>query len=127
MTDVLEGKAGIKRLFRRTFQFRAGLQWYAVALFATLAANPYLLISTFLPSVLMGMLITSIGEELAWRGFALPRLQYRYNALTSSLVVGVFWTLFHLPLFFTLTGTSQADMSFVGFAISTMSLSILFI
>jgi len=60
-----------------------------------------LLISTFLPSVLMGMLITSIGEELAWRGFALPRLQYRYNTLTSSLIVGTFWTLFYLPLFFT--------------------------
>src|SRR5687768_8481016 len=131
VTGVLEGKAGIKRLFRRTFQFRAGLQWYAVALFAfpsiwiaaysflyegapfaTLAANPYLLISTFLPSVLMGMLITSIGEELAWRGFALPRLQFRYNTLTSSLIVGTFWTLFYLPLFFTLTGSSQANMSF---------------
>jgi hypothetical protein len=70
VTGVLEGKAGMGRLFRRTFQFRASLQWYAVALFifliiwlaaysflydgapfASLAANPSLLLSTFLPSV----------------------------------------------------------------------------
>jgi len=95
---------------------------YEGAPFVTLAANPYLPISTFLPSILMGMLITSIGEELAWRGFALPRLQFRYNTLTSSLIVGTFWTLYYLPLFFTLTGSSQANISFIGFTLSTLSL-----
>jgi membrane protease YdiL (CAAX protease family) len=66
------------------------------------------------------------GEELAWRGFALPHLQAKYNALTSSIVLGVIWTLFHLPLFFTATGSSQAEMSFVSFLISTISMTVLY-
>jgi membrane protease YdiL (CAAX protease family) len=66
------------------------------------------------------------GEELAWRGFALPRLQSKYNALTSSIILGVIWTLFHLPLFFTLTGSSQVDRSYISFLISTISLTVLY-
>jgi hypothetical protein len=41
------------------------------------------------------------------------------------LIVGVAWTIFHLPLFFT-KGAPQEDTSFVSFAISTISLSVLF-
>jgi membrane protease YdiL (CAAX protease family) len=40
------------------------------------------------------------GEELGWRGYALPRLQAERSALTASLIVGAMWALFHLPLFF---------------------------
>ena len=120
VTGVLEGKAGMKRLFRRTFQFRAGLQWYAVALFtflsiwiatysflyngapfAALAANPTLLLSTFLPSVLMGLLIPSIGEEPGWRGFALPRLQAAYGPVLGTIILGTLHGVWHLPALFT--------------------------
>ena len=66
------------------------------------------------------------GEELSWRGFALPRLQAKYNALTSSLILGVIWSLFHLPLFFTLTGPSQTDWSFSSFLLSTVGITILY-
>jgi membrane protease YdiL (CAAX protease family) len=66
------------------------------------------------------------GEEIGWRGFALPRLQAKYNALTSSLVLGMIWTIFHLPLFFTVTGSSQADWSFVSFLVSTVAMSVLY-
>ena len=37
---------------------------------------------------------------MAWRGYALDGLQRKWNAQTSSLIVGVVWTLWHLPLFF---------------------------
>jgi CAAX protease family protein len=39
-------------------------------------------------------------EELGWRGYVLDRLQARWNALTSSLILGALWALFHFPLFF---------------------------
>ena len=120
VTGVLEGRAGMARLLRRTFQFRAGLQWYAAALFTFLAiwlaaygllydgepwrnliANPSLLLSTFLPSVLLGLIIPSIGEEPGWRGFALPRLQAAYGPIIGSLILGTLHGVWHLPALFT--------------------------
>lgn len=152
VAGLTKGKEGIKHLFRKLLIARVGFRWYLFAIFG-MAVTSYLSIVLanltgllpplpilsekmppfaspveFLLNILILFLVAGIvnGEELAWRGFALPRLQSKYNALTSSLIVGVFWTLFHLPLFFTLTGSSQANMPFVGFALSTLSLSIFF-
>jgi len=44
-------------------------------------------------------------EDLGWRGFMLPLLQERYSALASSLMVGVAWAGWHLPLFLNPTTT----------------------
>ena len=41
-----------------------------------------------------------VQEEYGWRGYALDRLQTKHSALTSSLIVGVLWGFWHLPLFF---------------------------
>jgi uncharacterized protein len=120
VTGVLEGKAGMGRLFRRIFQVRAGLIWYTVALFsfltiwliaysflysaapiANLIADPSLLLTVFLPSMLFGLLIPSIGEEPGWRGFALPHLQKLYGPVIGTLILGILHGFWHLPAFFT--------------------------
>jgi membrane protease YdiL (CAAX protease family) len=120
VTGLLEGKAGMLRLFRRTFQVRAGWQWYVVVLFIFLAiwlgaysflyngvplknlmANPSLLLSAFLPSVIMGLIIPSIGEEPGWRGFALPHLQATYGPVAGTIILGTLHGIWHLPALFT--------------------------
>jgi CAAX protease family protein len=151
VTGLTQGKDGIKALFRKLLIVRVGWRWYAVTIFgfAGIAITAVELNNLFgngaklpilsaklphlsgpqliLPIVAMFVVIGLVnGEELAWRGFALPRLQAKYNALQSSLILGVIWTIFHLPLFFTVTGSAQADMSFVSFMIATVSLSVLF-
>lgn len=152
ITGRLQGKAGVRALFSKLLIAHVGIGWYLFAIFGFAAVSvaalelynlfgngPALpLLSTKLPPFSnplqlilyvapMFIVITLVnGEELAWRGFALPRLQAKYNALTSSLILGLLWTLFHLPLFFTRTGSSQVDESFVSFLISTVSLTVLY-
>ena len=55
-----------------------------------------------------------LGEELGWRGFALDRLQNKWNALVASLILGIIWATWHLPLFF-IKGTPQQGMGFGTF------------
>jgi membrane protease YdiL (CAAX protease family) len=40
----------------------------------------------------------SLGEEIGWRGFLLPGLLRRMNPLSASLVLGVVWGVWHLPI-----------------------------
>lgn len=66
---------------------------------------------SFLPTLAFATLAPLL-EELGWRGYALDRLQLRQSALVSSVILGVVWAVWHLPLFFT-EGSYQHDM--VGF------------
>jgi CAAX protease family protein len=152
VTGLTKGKAGVRALFSKLTIARVGIKWYAFAIFgfgamgilAILLSNllggsptsPILSeemshfpgpIAMVLNIVMLYLVLGLInGEELAWRGFALPRLQAKYNALTSSVILGAIWGLFHLPLFFTTTGSSQAGASFLPFVYGTIILSILF-
>ncbi len=65
----------------------------------------------------------SIQEEYGWRGYALDRLQARWNALNSSLILGVIWATWHLPLFY-IKGTNQENMVLSIFYFSTLSYAI---
>jgi membrane protease YdiL (CAAX protease family) len=122
---LTEGKSGVVGLLRRMVRWRVGLQWYAVALLlpivvilAAAALNVFLLgaqrtssvadlggWSSFLLLFLLSLLIPGFAgtwEEPGFRGYALPRLQFRYSALIASLILGVLWAFWHLP--FVVTG-----------------------
>jgi len=71
-------------------------------------------------------LIVPIFEEGGWRAFAIPRLQEKYSALVSGLVMGVIWSLWHLPSFFTV-GSDHYGMPFLWFLMTLVSVSILMV
>lgn len=120
VTRAVDGRPGTHALRRRIVQWRVGVRWYAVAIFlplliwlaaygaaltgdplAALADDPALLLTTFLPFVLIGLILPSLGEETGWRGFALPRLQALHGPLVGTLILGAFHGAWHLPAFWT--------------------------
>ncbi|MBN1370223.1 MAG: CPBP family intramembrane metalloprotease [Dehalococcoidaceae bacterium] len=72
-----------------------------------IAEQPWMIITFPIFILLFG----PVPEELGWRGYALDRLQFRWNALISSLVLGTAWALWHIPLFF-IEGTYQYNLGF---------------
>ena len=86
--------------------------------------------ATLLSSLVIAVTILFIGgglEEFGWRGYALDRMQTGNNAVIASLVLGFFWGLWHLPLFF-MQGTTQAEAAIPiwEFILQIMVLSVLF-
>jgi hypothetical protein len=66
-----------------------------------------------------------LGEEFGWRGYALPELQARWGWRRASLLLGVVWAVWHLPLFY-MAGTPQSQTPVSTFTASTIALSVLF-
>ena len=72
---------------------------------------------------LFGVMILGGGlEEVGWRGVALPELQRRLHPLATSAVLGVIWSLWHLPLFF-IRGVNQYAMNFFVFSLEILGLT----
>jgi len=69
-----------------------------------------MLVPFFLQSLLAG---SALGEEMGWRGFALPHLQQRFSALGTSVILAVGWTVWMVPLL--------ARQSALGYAMSLAS------
>ena len=59
------------------------------------------------PFIFNGFIHGGLSEEFGWRGYVLPRFQAKWNALVSSLVLGIIWGVWHLPLI-------KAGMSFTN-------------
>ncbi|MEJ5361673.1 MAG: CPBP family intramembrane glutamic endopeptidase [Spirochaetota bacterium] len=68
-------------------------------------ANPQYL----LPFAIFMLFFGPIPEELGWRGFALDHLEQSYSRIAASIILGFFWMMWHLPLFF-IQGTYQYNL-----------------
>ena len=118
MTGLSEGKKGFRRLLSRLSKWRLNIWWYVFALFATpvLASLVLFILSLWNPEFHIGLsnsdqmmsllingivtgVVVGIFEEVGWTGFVVPRLSLRYNIITSGLIVGVLWGLWHFILF----------------------------
>jgi uncharacterized protein len=135
------GRGALRKLLGRLLIWRVDPRWYLVVVLGPVAlAGGMVALNAFVggPAIsvdvpLLTVVITlaffifpgsALGEEIGWRGCALPRLQSGRSALSASLILGVIWAFYHLPLFF----TGQAFRSpslLVPFVVSGLALSVI--
>ena len=138
------GRAGLRAWLGLCLRWRIGWGWMALAFFlpstlTVLAAAAHIALGgTIAPSPAVGhalltvanfFLVFLIGgplrEEFGWRGYALWFLQGRFDWRVASLLLGLVWGLWHLPLFF-IDGTSQTRIPLALFLLSVLAMSVLF-
>jgi membrane protease YdiL (CAAX protease family) len=149
---AVEGRRGaVRELLGRALIWRIGIGWWAVAL---VSLGPLIVAALYLRALLVGsavdwsglrpltsvpqllvilVIFAGIGEEFGWRGYALPRLQARYTALGSTLIISICWALWHLPKFF-VAGEAQFKWmqeagflsSFLGYAVFIFGWSVIY-
>ena len=118
LTAINEGKSGVKALWKKFWNLRINWKWLVVIFlfwpFLRLLTNlvgqvvtgeTYPLLANpdqvwvFIPVLIVSTFINGgMSEEFGWRGYALPRLQVKFNALTASVILGVIEGLWHYPL-----------------------------
>ncbi len=143
VTALTEGRAGLRNLFSRVVKWRVDLRYYAFAIggpaalfilafllnrvisgdwsnLALLGKPDYL--PNLSPFGVLGLwLITyGLGEEIGWRGFALPHLQKTRTAASSTLILALLWAGWHLPAFL-FRDTYQA-LGILGYPMFTIML-----
>jgi len=148
VSAIVGGKPEVKALLKRLLIWRVGWRWWAATLFlnggiilgslglyawfgnevpAFPKPEPGLLLEIVLTFVVVALVN---GEEVGWRGFALPRLQRSYGVLGTVVILGTLETLFHLPIFFN-NGPSDAGgqngMPFLAFLLTGLLAVLLFI
>ena len=137
LTERAEGHAATRALLGRVFHWQVGARWYlfaagyivtiklAVALVIRLATGAwprfgqqpwYLLAVAILFST-----VVQAGEEIGWRGYALPRLAERFGLAPASIILGILWASWHLPLFF----VPESDLSGQSFPLYLLQVTAL--
>lgn len=138
LTGYYEGKTCVRNLLKSSVRFGFSVKWYFLMLASALfLAFGSILIYTSLgndfdfsqfavqlPTLLPLIILGPLSEEFGWRGFALKRMLKVTNANVASLIIGLVWSLWHLPLFY-MVGTSQYEfgLPFIVFLISVTSTS----
>lgn len=139
VTGVTEGRHGLRVWRGRMTKLRVGWRWYAVVLLSVPAAltigsaaltgqSPLMpsvaVLAAYLPGLLLQMVTTGLAEEPGWREFAMPRMQRKYHPAKATLIVGVLWGVWHMPLFLTEWGGGgphvdpTTPLEFLGTAIA---------
>ena len=134
------GGSEVKDFLRRIVQWRVGIGWYAMVLLLPVIATGIavginLLLGAGEPTweripplsdmpgtFIFLLLFIGLGEEPAWRGFALPRIMQGRNALFASMMLTVLHIMWHLPLFgtdFDSTNIVPWMLGVLGFTIIT--------
>jgi uncharacterized protein len=132
LSGCLYGRRGVGDLVMRIARWRVGVGWYLFALFSTLGVGVatigvHALVGGATPPanlrVVFAQLVSAgLPEEYGWRGFALPHLLKRHSALGSSVIIAIFWVLWHIPI-----SPILNDVSFLGlFLLEVIPLAILF-
>lgn len=143
LTKKHDGYSGIKKILCRVWDMGLGY-WYLPVLFLLPATiifahvlnglvfnSPFpksSLLTEFywIPIIFLVFLIMQFSEELGWRGYALDRLQKRWSAVLSSVLLGSIWAIWHLPMFL-ISGFSQFDnqLPYGQFFITLVLISVL--
>lgn len=139
LTARADGHAGTVDLLRQTVKWSVSARWYVFAIgymvAIKLAAALLLRVATGAwpafghePLYLMAIAIpfstpAQAGEEIGWRGYALPRLSASLGLSGASIALGVIWACWHLPFFF-ISGTEKSGQSFPLYLLSVTALSV---
>ena len=135
------GRGALRKLLGRLLIWRVNPLWYLVIVLGPVAlAGGVVGLNTLLggPALSLGMPImgvafflafsifpgSALGEEIGWRGYALPRLQAGRSALSASLLLAPIWALWHLPLWLTGKPTSTPTF-YAAFVVSAIALSVI--
>lgn len=143
LTALSAGRDGVVSLLRPLFRWNVGWRWYLfaftyMAAIKLIAAAIHRVMSGAWPRfgsepflLMIGMTILSTviggqtGEEIGWRGYALPRLASRLGFGPAALLLGVIWASWHLPLFFFVDGDVRGQ-SFGVYVLQVTALSVAF-
>ena len=140
LTAIVFGRGNLCKLLGRLLIWRVNPLWYLVvvgpaalaggmvALNASLGGPALSADVSLLTAVIMLAFFifpgSALGEEIGWRGYALPRLQAGRSALSASLILGVIWGFYHLPLYFTGQAFRPPSL-FAPFVIGIIALSVI--
>jgi membrane protease YdiL (CAAX protease family) len=135
LTGLIEGRSGARAFLARFLVWRVGVRWYLFALvvlplLVAVAGYPLrdgseqsggpvaAVAETYLAYIGFLALLGGGQEEPGWRGFALPLVQERFGPLAGTVVLGLLWGLWHLPLFVFVQNYNSAGRDPAGIAVT---------